>query len=130
MKIVQEEKLSLERISNADETALFWHYVYMNRKYLLPSKKYLLLSLKTPKNNLEFWHALIQLGPHKLKLMVTGKRTRPDSFKEVTFSILYQSNQRLWIINVIFTGWYKNHFLLEAQIILNQYIYQMMQKEC
>lgn len=112
-KIIQEENLTVEQIYNADETALFWRYV--PRKTLATPAEKSATGMKDSRERLTVLACANAAGSHKLKLMVIGKRARPHSFKGVTFSVLYRSNQRAWITKEIFADWYENHFLSEAR---------------
>lgn len=112
--IIEEKKLSLEQIYNADETALFWRY--MPRRTLATLEETKPSGVKDIKERLTALACANAAGTHKLKLMLIGKSARPQSFKGVkVFPVIYKHSKRAWITKDIFTDWYENHFLPEAR---------------
>ncbi|XP_042233135.1 jerky protein homolog [Homarus americanus] len=113
-KIISDENLSPEQIYNADETALYWHYI--PRKTLTTADERAPTGVKDAKDRLTVLGCANAAGTHKLNLAVIGKSRRPRCLKGVhNLPVHYYANKKAWVTRELFSDWFNNHFVPSAR---------------
>ncbi|KAK8741173.1 hypothetical protein OTU49_002534, partial [Cherax quadricarinatus] len=95
-KIISDENLSPEQIYNADEIALYWHYV--PRKALTMADERAPTGFKDARHRLTILMCANAAGTHKMKLAVIGKSKCPRCLKGVhNLPVHYYANKKGWV---------------------------------
>ena len=114
LELVKEDDLSPEQIYNADETGLFWRYV--PRKTLATADEKDPTGVKDSKERITIMACSNAAGTHKTKLFVFGKSAKPRAFKQVkVFPVIYRSNKKAWMTQILMNEWFENHFVPESR---------------
>ena len=108
--LIEQEKLALDQIFNADETSLFWHYI--PRTTYVTTDEINASGYKDNKERLTVLTCANAAGNYKCKLMVIGKSKNPRAFNNVkVYPVIYKANKCAWVTSELFKEWFDNYFV-------------------
>ena len=114
MATIDKYKLSKQQIYNCDESGLYWKSVPTNTLADYEDKK--VKGRKISKERVSIMCCANASGSHRCKPMVVGHFERPQHLRAQLdkLPVIYKHSPRAWFNTVLFTTWFKDHFVKEV----------------
>lgn len=110
-RLITEGGYDLDNVYNADETGLTWNSLPSKMRETVETAGSEML-----KDRLTVMVCANAAGTHRIPLLLIGRSTKPECFKNVkTMLVHYRSHPNGWIDREIFIDWYTRIFLPSAK---------------
>ena len=115
-KFVEEERLCLHQVLNADETGLYWRL--LPTKTLADGTEKTAKNMKPSKDRVTLMGTANASGDFRLPLVFIHKSAKLRCFSGINMSALpvhYYAQKKAWMNQTIFSDWFFKHFVPEVR---------------